>query len=44
MVPRAPVHIRVGKAPLLGHRLESGVGTASWCVEGYRTPDEAMVC
>ena len=42
---RVLAHIRTGKAPLLGHALESGAGHCSpVCVEDYRTPDEAMVC
>ena len=45
VVPRLLVRTRTGKAPPSGHFYWRVVlATASWCVEGYRTPDEAMVC
>ena len=42
--PRVLVHIHMGKAHLSGHELAAVLATACWTVEGYRTPDEAMVC
>ena len=44
VVPRVPVRMRTGGAQVSSRTLESGVATASRCVEGYRTPDEALVC
>ena len=41
---RALVHTRMDEAHLSGHKLGSGAATAFRIVEGYRAPDEPMVC
>ena len=44
VVPRAPVHIRVGGAQLSGRILESGVGHCLPVCGGLPHPYEALVC
>ena len=44
VVPRVLVRTRTGKAPLPATYWRAVLATASRCVEGYHTPDEAMVC
>ena len=41
---RIVVHVRLGGAQLSARILVSELATAWQCVEGCRTPDEAMVC
>ena len=43
-IPRVLVRMRTGEAPLWATYWRAVLATAGRCVEGYRTPDEALVC
>ena len=44
VIPHALVHMRMGDGPAIGPHWRAVLATACRSMEGYRTPDAALVC